>query len=211
MSQEAQRYWDENAGAFAFTHPLNLDWLSDLPRDGRILDYGCGYGRTLAELAQAGWRNAVGVDFSQEMVARGRRAHPELDLRRVDALPLAEPAGAFDAVILFAVLTCVPGDDEQRALLGELSRLLKPGGLLYLSDYLLQSDARYLARYRAGSARHGVYGVWDREDGGVFRHHTREGLDALLAGFERIAEREVPTTTMTGAAATAIQVLARRV
>jgi hypothetical protein len=94
--------------------------------------------------------------------------------------------------------------------MSELRRLLAPGGLVYLSDYLLQQSDRYLERYRRGLGRHGVFGVWDREDGGVFRHFTPERLTALLTGFELIAEREVETRTLSGAPAIAIQKLARR-
>jgi SAM-dependent methyltransferase len=206
----AQRYWDDNAAAHTFTHPLNLDWLAGVPKDAHILDYGCGYGRTTAELVAAGWPGAVGVDFAAGMIARGRDAHPGLDLRHIDGLPLAEADVAFDAVLLFAVLTSIPDDGEQLALMAELRRLLKPGGLIYVSDYLLQTDDRHLARYQAGAARHGVYGVWDRDDGGVFRHHTRERLDELIAGFEPVAEREVATTTFSGAKVTAIQRLGKR-
>ena len=210
MSAAAQRYWDATAATLSFTHPLDFAWLAELPRDARILDHGCGYGRTLAELAAAGWTNAVGVDFSAAMIERGRAAGPALDLRHIAGLPLAEPDGGFDAVILFAVLTTIPGDGAQRALMAELRRLLRPGGLVYLSDYLLQTDARNLARYEAGAARHGVYGVWDREDRGVFRHHSRAALDALMGGFEPVAEAEIATATLSGAPVTAIQRLARR-
>ena len=210
MSGQSQAYWDTHAEAHAFSHPLELGWLAELPKDARILDYGCGYGRMTAELAANGWRNVVGVDFAGGMIARGRREHPDLDLRHIAGLPLAEPDGAFDAAILFAVLTCIPDDADQRALISELRRLIRPGGLLYVSDYLLQDDARHAARYEAGLPRHGVYGVWDREDGGVFRHHSRAALDALLADFEPVAERQVETLTLSGASAVAIQLLARR-
>ena len=210
MSGAAQRYWDDNAEAYSFAHPPELDWLAELGKDARILDFGCGYGRVTAELAAAGWRNAVGVDFSAAMIERGRRTHPGLDLRHLEGLPLAEPDGAFDAALLFAVLTCIPDDAEQRTLIAELARRIRPGGLIYVSDYLLQPDARHVVRYEAGLARHGVLGVWDRDDGGVFRHHTRDALDALLAGFEPVAERSVETKTLSGARTTAIQLLTRR-
>jgi SAM-dependent methyltransferase len=209
MSEAAQRYWDANAEAYSFAHPLELDWFAELPKGARILDYGCGYGRATVSLTAAGWR-AVGVDFAAGMIARGQREHPGLDLRHVERLPLAEPDGAFDAAVLFAVLTCIPGDADQDALVAELTRLIRPGGLLYVSDYLLQTDPRYAERYRAGEARHGVLGVWDRDDGGVFRHHTREGLDALLEGFDAVAERQVETKTLSGASAVATQRLVRR-
>ena len=210
MNGEAQHYWDRKAAQATFTHPLHLPWLAALPKQARILDYGCGYGRVLAELRDAGWRNGVGVDFSAAMIERGRRDHPGLDLRSVSGTRVAEPDGAFAAALLFAVLTTMPGDAEQAAVMAEIQRVLAPGGWLYLSDYLLQDDERSLARYRAGQARHGVLGVWDREDGGVFRHQTREALDRLLAGFEVVAERQVQTVTFSGAPAVAIQVLARR-
>jgi ubiquinone/menaquinone biosynthesis C-methylase UbiE len=35
-----------------------------------------------------------------------------------------------DLVLLFAVLTCIPLDEDQRDLLREISRVLHPGGLL---------------------------------------------------------------------------------
>ncbi|HVN01215.1 MAG TPA: class I SAM-dependent methyltransferase [Caulobacteraceae bacterium] len=210
MSADAQRYWEEKASAVTFTHPLDPSWLAELPKRARILDYGCGYGRTVRELVQLGWARTVGVDFSRAMVARGKAADPVLDLRQVQSARLDEPDGAFDGVILFAVLTAIPDDGEQRAVIDELRRLLRAGGLVYLSDYLLQTDARNLARYEAGLRRHGVYGVWDRDDGGVFRHHTRARLEELLEGFDTVAERAVATTTFSGAPATAIQLLARR-
>jgi SAM-dependent methyltransferase len=210
VSEQARRYWDATAAAYTFAHPLNLDWLEPLQKEAHILDYGCGYGRAVAELGDAGWRNTVGVDFSAEMIARGRRENPDLTLRHIEATPIAELDGAFDAAMLFAVLTCIPDDDSQAALVAELRRLLRPGGLLYISDYPLQDDARNRARYEAGAVRHGVYGVWDRDDGGVFRHHTREHLRAMVAGFELVAEREVSTVTLSGAPATAIQLLGRR-
>jgi SAM-dependent methyltransferase len=206
----AQRYWDANAEALTFHHPVALEWLRSLSTESRILDYGCGYGRVCALLGAAGWTDTVGVDFSEAMIQRGRASHPTLDLRRIDGLPLAEADGAFDAAFLFAVLTCIPGGGEQERLMSELRRLLRPGGLLYLSDYRLQTDDRYLGRYRAGAAQHGIYGVWDREDGGVFRHHDDARLTELLVGFERGAERDIPTRTLSGASAVATQILARR-
>jgi SAM-dependent methyltransferase len=209
MSDAAQAYWDANAEVYSFAHPLERAWLAELPAGARILDYGCGYGRATAKLAAEGWQ-AVGVDFSAAMIERGRRTNPGLDLVHIAGLPLAEPEGAFDAALLFAVLTCIAADADQRELVAELHRLIRPGGLLYISDYLLQAGERHTLRYEAGLARHGVYGVWDRDDGGVFRHHTREALAALLGDFEPVAEREIASVTMSGAPATVIQLLLRR-
>lgn len=88
------------------------------------------------------------------MIARGRREHPDLDLRLIDKVRIDEPQGAFDAAILFAVLTTIVEDAAQDALMAELARLLKPSGLIFVSDYRLQPDPRHAERYRRGQARH---------------------------------------------------------
>jgi SAM-dependent methyltransferase len=203
-------YWNSQGSTKSFAHPLRMDWLGEIPKTGRILDYGCGYGRNLATLAQNGRANTVGVDFAAAMIARGQAANPTLDLRAIEGLPIGEPDGAFDAALLFAVLTCIPGDEDQRAVIAELRRLLKPGGLIYVSDYPLQTDARNRARYGAGEPKHGVYGVWDREDGGVFRHHEMAWLTGLLSGFELVQRAQFECVTMGGNSAQVVQLLARK-
>lgn len=211
MESHSRDYWNRAAAAPTnFQHPLRPDWLEPLGPEARILDYGCGHGRVLRALAGHGFRNAVGVDFAEAMIARGRTESPGLDLRAIDRLPLDEPDASFDAALLYAVLTCIPKGEDQAALIAELGRLLKPGGRLLVSDYPLQTDARNTDRYDASFPRHGVYGVWDRADGGVFRHHTGEHFRALLSGFEILAFEEARTVTLSGAAVTAAQILARK-
>jgi SAM-dependent methyltransferase len=144
------------------------------------------------------------------MIARGRAEHPDLDLRAIERTRLDEPDGAFDLGLLFAVLTAIPDEAEQDAVMAELRRLVRPGGLLYVSDYPLQAGPRYAQRYAAGRARFGVEGAWTREDGGVFRHHPRERLRGLFDGFELVAQRDIDATTMSGSPAVVVQMLGRR-
>ena len=212
LAQDQRPYWDRAAGGKEFTHPLDTDWLHrHLAADARILDYGCGYGRSLDELARLGYTNTVGVDFSLPMIARGRRSFPELVLRPVTGLPLDDPDGSFDAALLLAVLTCIPDDAAQARLIRELHRVLRPGGLLLLSDMPLQGDTRNRARYAAAQARFGTYGVFETEDGAIVRHHGAAWAGSLLDPlFHTVASRAVPLRTMNGHAATGLQVLARR-
>ncbi len=202
-------YWDRGA-AKTFTHPLADDFLTALRPGDRILDYGCGYGRSLQQLAARGFANSVGVDFSRELVARGRREHPGLDLRHIDRPPLDEPDGSFDAALILAVLTCIVSDDEQAAVMREIRRLLRPGGVLFISDMPLQDDDRNRARYAEGREL-GPYGTFATGDGGVVRHHPESHMESWLSGFLPIGRRRIDLTTMHGNPATGIQFVARRI
>jgi len=72
-----QAYWDRVADEKAFTHPLDHDWLDRfVDRQARVLDYGCGYGRSLRELAGLGYENTRGIDFSARMIS-GLGATPQ--------------------------------------------------------------------------------------------------------------------------------------
>lgn len=123
-------YWDRVAHEKRFSHPLRLDWLDQYLKNpvAKLLDYGCGYGRTLAQLALAGYTRVVGTDFSEAMLLRARREISHSMLVRNDGSTLPIKSESIDAVLLFAVLTCVPDDDNQRIVLAEIERVLRPGG-----------------------------------------------------------------------------------
>ncbi|MFJ3306506.1 class I SAM-dependent methyltransferase [Streptomyces sp. NPDC086549] len=204
-------YWNGAGATKTFTHPVNPNWLAGVSRTARVLDYGCGYGRVMAELTGHGFSDVSGVDPSSALIARGRRLGPDLRLDVLTSPPaLAHEAAVFDLVLLFAVLTCVPDDDAQRALVTELRRVLAPGGLLYVSDMVLQDDRRNRDRYAAHAERFGTpYGVFATGDGAVCRHHDIAGLRALLSDFDPVHERRIDVTTMHGHRSTAVQLLAR--
>ncbi|MCK7621944.1 class I SAM-dependent methyltransferase [Streptomyces sp. RS10V-4] len=211
--QGTDGFWETTGAAKTFTHPLDAELLAEfVPRSARVLDYGCGYGRLTAELAGLGYRAVRGVDRSAALIARGRREHPEAALMRWAGLPLPFADRSFDAALLFAVLTCVPENAGQEAITGELGRVVRPGGVLYLSDVPLQDDAFNRARYGRFAERYGTYGVFETEDGGVFRHHPPERLRALVraAGFTVLRERRGAVRTLDGRTAERLQLMARR-
>lgn len=97
-----------------FTHPLDVKQQQNLlPSNSRILDFGCGYGRFCSELTQMGYSDVVGVDSSLKMIQRGHQEHPEAKLHHSETLPTQLECSSFDAILLFAVLTCIPTDDGQ--------------------------------------------------------------------------------------------------
>ncbi|GAB2595270.1 class I SAM-dependent methyltransferase [Streptomyces capparidis] len=204
-------YWDSAGTEKTFGYPVEPSWLERLDRRARILDYGCGYGRLTGELAELGFTDVEGVDVAPNLLARAREEHPGGRFTLLQDPPrLPHPDGAVDAVLLFAVLTCVPTDAAQRELVAELLRVLRPGGLLYLSDLCLQDDERNRARYERFAGRYGTYGVFETSDGAVVRHHTPRWLRELFAGTDVEEAREVPGRTMNGRPVVATQMLLRR-
>src|ERR1035438_2043363 len=205
------QYWDRVAGEKRFQHPLRLAWLDSHFAGHDILDCGCGYGRLLSELAQCGHRNAVGTDFSGGMLRQCNILHPDLNLRLVQtdgkALPFRDDA--FDAVLLFTLLTCIPMESEQRGLFAEVQRILRPGGLVYISDLLLNTDSRNVHRYKQFVEQFGAYGVFQLPEGVVVRHHSEEWIQSLTEAFDRLEYEPFTVTTMNGNTSAAFQYLGR--
>lgn len=103
----------------------------------RILDAGCGSGRNLVYFLRAGYE-VFGVDQSAEAISRARRLAASLQptlpaenflAAAVEAMPF--PGGHFGAVISSAVLHFARDEQHFRAMLGEMWRVLGPGGLFF--------------------------------------------------------------------------------
>ena len=94
----------------------------------RVLDLGCGAGRFLAALRDAG-ADAVGVELAEHALERAARNVPGADLRRFDGgIPLGH--GEVDLVWCSEVLEHVP---DTIGLLTEIRRVLRPTGRLLLT------------------------------------------------------------------------------
>jgi len=109
-----------------------------------------------------------------------------------------------------SVLTCIPSDDEQRRVIREIGRVLRPDGLLYISDLWLQKDERNVDRYRRYQAQYGMYGIFELPEGVVLRHHTRQWIEQLTAQFALITVDEIVADTMNGHRAEAFQWFGRK-
>jgi SAM-dependent methyltransferase len=204
-------YWNRVADEKRFTHPLDTKrFFEFVPKSAAILDVGCGYGRTWAELRANGYAHIIGIDTAERMIARGKRLYPQADLRLWEGAEFPFSADTFDAVILFALLTCVPADDAQNALIAEVRRVLRPEGILYVSDYPIQEDARNQSRYAQFESRYGTFGVFELPEGVVLRHHTGEWIENLLSSFRKVSFRVIDVPTMNGNMSKVFQYFGKR-
>ena len=208
---DQREYWDRVAPTAVFTLPLDTSRLRRfVDPAARVLDYGCGYGRQLAKLASLGYRDLAGLDASEAMVKRAREQLPGLPIDVCQTPPAPHPEASFDAILLSAVLTCIARDEEQRALIRDLWRMLRPGGVLLLSDFLLHSDARNLARYESSSDDCETYGVFEIDGGAVLRHHRLEWILTLTGAFEPLVLEPFAARTMNGNHATGVSFIGRK-
>lgn len=196
---EQRQYWDTVADTKEFTTPFQVEEFSkNVDKDGIILDVGCGYGRTLEQLHECGYCNLIGIDFSQGMIERGKNKYPYLDLRVKQKETIELSDESCDAVILFAVLTCIVSDVEQRSLLKDIKRVLKPNGILYVNDFMLNTDERNTKRYEQYMNKYNKYGVFELPEGAIVRHHDINWVEESLSIFEKIIFEKIVFTTMNG-------------
>jgi len=103
----------------------------------RVLDAGCGYGRNLVHLLREGCEvfamdaDAGAVEHVRRLSASLGRELPADNFRvgLLEKIPFAD--GLADVVLCNSVLHFARDEDHFRAMLAELWRVLKPGGMLF--------------------------------------------------------------------------------
>jgi SAM-dependent methyltransferase/UDP-N-acetylglucosamine transferase subunit ALG13 len=123
--------WRRRSGPFDRHPTARYRWAFDHLRDrlGRHLELGIGSGEFLRALADETTLEVVAADAHGGYLEAAHASNPDLTLVQSQfPLPFAE--ASFDSVSLLDVLEHTPDDDETMA---EVSRVLRPGGLLVMS------------------------------------------------------------------------------
>ncbi len=153
-------------GAWNATNELAS--LCHVEKDKRVLDVGCGIGKTSSAFAKRGAR-VVGVDLSPRMVewaketAKREGVLNRVEFKPADARQLPFDDASFDAVLCESVLAFVP--DKAQAV-GEFVRVCKPGGYVGLNEtmWLAESVPLYIVATLEGAgfggARLMTVGEW---------------------------------------------------
>jgi SAM-dependent methyltransferase len=117
--------------------------LPVIPLRSRVLELGCGNGKTLATMLQRGW-DVTAIDFASQAVMLSRRLVRSSSLGDVmvaDARVLPFKNNSFDSVFALHVIGHMHKVDRER-IISELPHILKPGGNLFFSDFSI-NDFRF--------------------------------------------------------------------
>lgn len=110
-----------------------------LKHGDRVLDLGCGEGRHVINAYLHGDVTAIGVDLNHRDLLTSRErflpfaqtdSNKHFYLQQADATKLPFPDKSFDKIICSEVLEHIP---DYQAVLAEIERILKPGGLLAIT------------------------------------------------------------------------------
>ena len=102
------------------------------PKPGmKILDLAAGTGSSSEPLAKAG-ADVIPADFSEGMLAAGRKARPHLPFTKADALNLPFEDGRFDLLTISFGLRNTNDTDKA---LKEALRVVKKGGRLVVAEF----------------------------------------------------------------------------
>ena len=145
-----KEYWDSEESVTLYANQPQLELSEEqllarcFPNGAnglRVLDIGCGAGRTTHFLHQMGM-NVVGIDISTTLLEHARRRFPDIEFREGNAESLEFRDEEFDIVLFVAngLDYLFPKLSRSRCL-GEIYRVIKPGGFFLSSHHNLPALA----------------------------------------------------------------------
>ncbi|RLJ01850.1 MAG: hypothetical protein DRP11_03810 [Candidatus Aenigmatarchaeota archaeon] len=163
-----QRYWVRTR-----TNTLLEEIVRRLPKNSRILDLGCGSGVFIEKLKEKGFKNIIGLDINLEHLKYSLTIDKNntLVLGKGEELPFRRK---FDAVICAEV---IEHTKEPFKMLKEMRRILKPGGLLFITTPNKKSSFPIL------------WEMWKRWKGKIWSGKELHETDFTPASLKELMEK----------------------
>ena len=117
--------------------------LPELPAGSRVLELGCGNGKTLPALIRKGW-NVTALDSSQKAVTMSRnlvKGSSPAEIMVADARHIPVKNATFDAIFAIHVIGHMH-EPDRREIAFEVTRTLKPGGIVFFCEFSTE-DVRF--------------------------------------------------------------------
>lgn len=155
------KVYAEQTGKYVNFAPSSFSWLyverpafdrnlaGLITKSTKILDAGCGSGRTIEHMLNMGASpdNVVGVDVSKDMLDEARKRLPKVNLLQSDLTTVELANDNFDLITCCLVLHYLD-DDNLRTTLSNFHRWLRDGGtLFYLATHPIRTVSDKLDEY----------------------------------------------------------------
>ncbi|MFI3229116.1 MAG: class I SAM-dependent methyltransferase [Bacillota bacterium] len=129
-----------------------------LSKDSRVLELACGTGQFTFNLCQY-VDSYTATDFSSEMIKHciAKNSDSMVNFELADATQLCYDSGSFDVVVVANALHCMP--DPAKAL-AEISRVLKPNGLLIAPTFVIDQQPSKLRMFILNLIGFKTYNNW---------------------------------------------------
>jgi SAM-dependent methyltransferase len=168
LGSSARREWSADNDLYEFELEIIRRHFPAAP--ARILDLGCGAGRTTVGLESRGY-DVEAIDLSQDLVEEAQQRVTRSRVHLMDARHLAFSDNSFDAALFsFNGLDCVYPTAERLRVLAEVHRVLRPGGIFYYSG-------------------HNGLGAWYPRPGDTFKKAMKRNRGLLMAQRRSFKER----------------------
>lgn len=173
-----------------------------IPKSSKIIEFGCGAGRISLGLNALGYGNLTATDFAPKMVEAAAeifaRHNANIEAFVCDATDTQLKDASFDAAIFgFNGLMQIPKAAQRRRAIGEICRILKPGGIFAFTTHNrgAKRNAHYWENEKKQWQSNSQQPVLDDfgdifyegEHGNIFIHSpSREEIELALseAGFD---------------------------
>lgn len=193
VSDSLKKTYDNIADEFSpsrvFPWPELQVFIPYLADDSKILDLGCGNGRIIKLLKDNNKSfNYLGVDFSEKLIAQAKQNFPPQEFKLADMREVEFAPASFDFIIIIAAFHHLVSVKERKELLTKIHQWLKPGGLLFMTNWNL-FQPKYLkyiyAKFWRKKAWNDFYIPWNKKNYRFYHSFTKMELEILLkkAGF----------------------------
>jgi ubiquinone/menaquinone biosynthesis C-methylase UbiE len=156
-------------------YDMALEIARAIPRGSKVLDVGCGNGFIAHHLSAMLGVSVVGIDVMPKTEA-------SINYRRYDGVHIPLADDSVDAVLLCYVLHHA---QDVRAVLSELKRVLRPGGLAVIYEDIPETPWDRFVCF--------THNLQWRKRTGACTFHDERGWQAVFdeAGFEIVRQRQL--------------------
>ena len=164
----------------------NAEW-NPFPKNGMILDIGCGNGRNIIALAREAKMKGYGFDISEEAIRQAKKMAGNLPVKfevrnATKELPLED---ASVDIVLDMMSSHFLKKEERANLLKEILRVMKPYGWLFFKSFLLEGDQHALRMLKENPA--GEEGAYIHPKIGVYEYvWTEKALREFFSPYFKI-------------------------